>query len=46
MNINSVRVNDIWCHFEILNVKSTDKNGKIEESDGCCYFCQRRKRTT
>ena len=32
MHINSIRVkNDIWCHFEILNVKSTDKNWKAEE---------------
>lgn len=28
MNINSVRVDDTICYFEILNVKSTDKNGK------------------
>lgn len=31
MNINSVRVDDTICYFEILNVKSTDKNGKAEE---------------
>ena len=33
MHINSIRVkNDIWCHFEILNVKSKDKKLEVEES--------------
>lgn len=44
MNINSVRVDDTICYFEILNVKSTEKWESRRESDGCCYFCQERRR--
>lgn len=32
MHINCVRVDDIWCSFEILNVTSKAKNGNAEDS--------------
>ena len=32
MHINCVRVDDIWCSFEILNVTSKAENGNAEDS--------------
>ena len=43
MHINRVRVEDIWCSFDILNVTSKNKNSSTDEVMAVAIFTREGK---
>lgn len=43
MHINRVRIEDIWCSFEILNVTSKNRNSSTDEVMAVAIFTREGK---